>query len=270
MTVEDFTTYTEVDPNNHISKTAYHVDFQPYRNEDAYLYKDKGASYFMEFTHYLEITVVSGQNYFQGHPWALTNEVDDINGLKTAGKTFIDIQIYKSTESNQARIYIDKCDAGVYTSSSYYLLTYGTKYYLKIVRTGTSLTLYIYSDFARSNLLSTLTLTTDIGWSFRYVFAANTWNSNNTYYGDIDIDNLDVTPVYIIGTARDANGNALSGVTTQLFRTSDNVYIYSVVTGGNGMYMFYVLDNTTQYFIRAYKDGTPNIFGTTDRNLVGA
>ena len=47
MAYEDFTTFTEVDPNSHISTTATRVTYAGLaRNEVAYLYKDYGAGYF--------------------------------------------------------------------------------------------------------------------------------------------------------------------------------------------------------------------------------
>jgi hypothetical protein len=64
-------------------------------------------------------------------------------------------------------------------------------------------------------------------------------------------------------------GNPVSGATVWLFRTSDKQFMDETVSDENGEYAFYVDDTITQYFIRAYKDGNPNIFGTTDRNLTG-
>jgi len=61
-----------------------------------------------------------------------------------------------------------------------------------MVKSGTSLTVYIYSDSARTNLLATLSLTLHGDWSFRYIFACSTYNSGGSYYGDCDIENLDL------------------------------------------------------------------------------
>jgi hypothetical protein len=77
------------------------------------------------------------------------------------------------------------------------------------------------------------------------------------------------TLFHITGVVRDMYGNPVSGATVWLFRTSDKQFIDETVTDENGAYVFNVGDTTTQYFIRAHKDGNPNIFGTTDRNLTG-
>jgi len=80
----------------------------------------------------------------------------------------------------------------------------------------------------------------------------------------------ETAPIYkICGYTRDANGNPLGGCTVWLFRTSDKQFIDETISDENGYYEFTVPDNVTEYFIRAHKDGTPNVFGTTDRNLKG-
>lgn len=82
------------------------------------------------------------------------------------------------------------------------------------------------------------------------------------------------TPVtyQISGITRDSGGNPLGSCTVWLFRTSDETFIASTISDAStGAYAFTGLpDTSTQYFIRAYKDGSPNVFGTTDRNLVAS
>lgn len=73
----------------------------------------------------------------------------------------------------------------------------------------------------------------------------------------------------ITGVVRDQYGNVVPNATVWLFRTSDKAFIAETVSDQNGVYTFSVYDDTTDYFIRAHKDGNPNIFGTTDRNLRG-
>jgi hypothetical protein len=79
------------------------------------------------------------------------------------------------------------------------------------------------------------------------------------------------TAVYhITGITRDSSGVALGDCTVDLFRSSDKVLVQTITSDGSGNYSFVVGDTTTQYFVRAYKDGTPNVFGVTDRDLVGS
>ena len=87
------------------------------------------------------------------------------------------------------------------------------------------------------------------------------------------IDSTDITTAYVIaGTAKDESGNPIAGATILLFRTSDDAFIASTTSGGDGSYSFIVTDATTTYFLRAYLDSYlgSRVFGTTDRTLVGS
>jgi hypothetical protein len=74
----------------------------------------------------------------------------------------------------------------------------------------------------------------------------------------------------ITGVVRDGlTGTPIASAMVWLFKTSDKSYQQVTTSDGSGNYTFYVDDNVTAYFIRAFKDGS-NVFGTTDDDLVGA
>lgn len=75
---------------------------------------------------------------------------------------------------------------------------------------------------------------------------------------------------YIIeGYTRDSNGDILGECQVRLYRTSDGLRMETKTSGVDGYFSFNVSDNTTAYFVVGRKDGTPNVFGTTDDNLTG-
>lgn len=74
----------------------------------------------------------------------------------------------------------------------------------------------------------------------------------------------------ITGVTRKSDSTPLGGCTCWLFKTSDDSYQASTTSDVNGVYTFTVADNTTQYWVHAYKDGSPNLFGRTDNNLQGS
>jgi len=82
-----------------------------------------------------------------------------------------------------------------------------------------------------------------------------------------------VTPIIheftITGTVKDAYGNPVAGATVWLFRTNDKTFIDETTTNENGVYTFKVRNKYMQHFIYAHKEGTPNIFGATDKNITG-
>lgn len=189
MTYEDFTTYTEVDPNSHIAKTAQHVDWQDRRNEDAYLYDDKGAGHFTDFTHLIDAKRISSTSSGTATFWLLSNAVDDARGLLYADETAVLLQFYGDDEI---------CFEEFYNGNEYYqshAITAGTMYYIKLEKSGTSLSAKFYSDAARTNLLFTVSLTLHADHSFRYIFVCDTWNSGDSHNGDTDIENLDLQEV---------------------------------------------------------------------------
>ena len=71
----------------------------------------------------------------------------------------------------------------------------------------------------------------------------------------------------IAGITRDSNGDALGNCTVWLFKTSDKSYVDSTTSNVSGEYSFDGILAGVYYFIRSYKDGSPNVFGTTDDNL---
>lgn len=78
------------------------------------------------------------------------------------------------------------------------------------------------------------------------------------------------TLYHITGVTKNASGSALASCTVKLFRASDDLLIASTTSDGSGSYSFNVGNNTTQYYLVAYKAGSPDVAGTTKNTLVGA
>jgi hypothetical protein len=95
MAYQDLTTYTEVDPNGHISTTSTRITYTNLAfNEDAYDYSDKGVDHFNgDFTHLLDIKF-TGDGGGGNRAWVLANDVDDAYGLITGGKSAL-IIVYR-------------------------------------------------------------------------------------------------------------------------------------------------------------------------------
>lgn len=199
MALEDFTTYTEVDPNTHIAVTENHLDTNVSRGEDAYLYHDKGAAHFGNFEHLLTVKLVSPNTVgLFTFVWALTNDIDDIKALNTASKQYLAIDFYRYQTQNpslQTRA-LGKDSQG-------YTVSFDTWYYLTIQRIGSTFTCKIYSDQARTSLLTTLTTEDVTEDPFRYVFGVNTWNDGfsailgNVYIDDLDLQEALPAPGYV-------------------------------------------------------------------------
>lgn len=77
-----------------------------------------------------------------------------------------------------------------------------------------------------------------------------------------------VTTLKITGVSRDNTGAVLAGCVCALYRTSDDAMVERVTSDSNGNYSFSAIGLSEQYYIVAYKAGTP-VRGTTDNTLVG-
>lgn len=269
---EDFTTYTEVDPNDHITRTVSRVTFTGLiRDESAYVYDDKNAGHFGDFEHLLDFcidTIIGTSVRIRVALWGVTNEAADFKDFDNG----IVIDLFNNTGSTtEFKIRIRVKSGGNWgNSDTSSLLNVDTPYYLTITREGSITTCKIYSDADRINLVDTISI--DSGsTTYRYIIVSQ--SMTNTVEGTLSItgyvENLDLEGMSVLsGVTRDANGNPLGNCTVCLFRTSNKKFIEEKTSDVNGNFSFSVIQGT-EYFIRAHKDGTPNVFGTTDDNLTG-
>jgi hypothetical protein len=196
MALEDFATYTEVDPNTRISAPAtYRVTWAGLtENEDAYVYKDKGAAFFSgDFTHYVTIHISSVDDGVRGAMWALTNSLDDLTGIDAANGSYLALRL--EYDSPTMGLKITEVDSGTYRESAAITISEDTNYYLKIVRNesvGTygTIYLYVYTDDQRTALQSaakSLALNSSKK-DFQYVHAVITYdnNDNDAYSGYVE------------------------------------------------------------------------------------
>lgn len=225
---EDFTTYTEVDPGTKITITATRVTFADLRrNEEAYVYLDKGVDYFAgNFTIYLTLNLSAYDGAEVLSPWVMANDIDDVRGIDVdlaSDSLFIYI-------GSALAVTIYECDGGtLYGDASPYTITAGTTYYLKIVRdesVGTygTLYLYIYSNSARTTLLDTLSVALHTSKkNFRYIYPLSVWNAGTSHSASGYVENL------IIENWGDDFSTESPSVTTQA--TTD---IEATTATGNG------------------------------------
>lgn len=192
--MEDFRTFTEVEPDDRIQKTQFHVDFVCCKNEDSRLYKDYGANFFGDFEHLIDEKMVSATaDDANGWCWVLSNDVsDNLKALHDANATFIAVLPYFTTPADVYTIRLWEDFGGVSASDISIPVTGNTTYYLKITKTGANLSCFIYSNPARTVLVDTLTLVLGADHQFRYLSVCQTWNEALAVCSTMDIDNLEI------------------------------------------------------------------------------
>lgn len=77
------------------------------------------------------------------------------------------------------------------------------------------------------------------------------------------------TRLLITGVSRDNTGAVLANCAVALYRTVDDVMVERQISDANGNYSFSTVGLAEQYYIVAYKVGTP-VRGTTDNTLEGS
>lgn len=187
MAYEDFTTYTEVDPYGRWFQSASWVLASGVRvNEDSYVYKDYGAGYFDgDYIHECEVKFQSSQQWGRFVLWEVTNNPGSLNDMTEGQYLFF----YRPSS-----IEMTLRDKGLSNSSSVFTMTADTYYYLRIERSGSTVTCKIYSDSARTNLLDTLSVTCETD-SYRYLVAGASNEGSGTYNAFGYIRNLEFLPV---------------------------------------------------------------------------
>lgn len=265
-TYEDFTVYTEVDPNTHIAVVnASYINFTAYMNEDAYVYTDGGSNHFSgAFEHNLDINMQTKSASFSARAtlWALTNNVDDLSNING---DFLCMYIYNASYASSLYI-LEHYDGSSYTNNTAINMT--TWYYLIIDRVSTTFRCRMYTNSSQRDAEgtpdTTLTLSLQSAVSYQYIFASVTWNTGGAGSFTATIQNLDLHYTYeytFYGLYDEATGDrngavnvtaryqGAHGVTT--FEVDDS-YVYG--TYDKPQYFVFDLVNDREYWLSTSED----------------
>lgn len=270
-TVEDFTTYTEVDPNNHVTiNNSTQLNFTAWVNEDAYVYKDSEIdSHYVDFSHKVDLlhgTENHGVAELGGF-WALTNDINDLKGLETGGKNFL--AAYIKENGGAYDLYIQERYGGASHTDFYSGIAISTWYYLLIERSSTTFTCKIYSSDALRAAggtadIDTLAITLQSAVAYRYAFAGISYNNALPDYVEMHIRNLDFQYDYeytFYGLFDETTGDPTGAVNvTAHFQAGAEPEIFEV--NGNFAYGSYIkpihflfnLTNDREYWLSDDED----------------
>jgi hypothetical protein len=175
---EDFTTYTEVDPNGKLTVTSAaatgaDVDW----DEDVYLYKDFGADNFNGLRINFEIRIASTSlNIAIAGPGLTVNTVGDRTAFAA---TDIFVGAYR-TGGGAYQILLVRGDAVANDAGS---ISADTTYYCTLLRAANAddVNLVIYSDSGRTTVVDTLTVSGyGTGSKYRYLYGIVNVNDGST------------------------------------------------------------------------------------------
>ena len=183
---ENLLGYTEVDPNSHIGVTSARATGTSIaQDEDAYIYKSMGANYFDALAIDFVINWTS-QNYSECTVGllCLANAVNDITGH---GATDFHVQVRE--DNTKYRLCLVR---GSGTSTSGYDISENTSYYCTLSRVigSDTVTLKIYSDESRSDLLNTQNVVGFGTAKWQYIYALCSYNAGNSRYQSVYCENI--------------------------------------------------------------------------------
>jgi len=197
MAYEDLRTYTEQDPNNHITDIGddgFGITFVSVRNEDAWRYRDLGVGHLVDFVHEFETKVTEiGTIGDLAFVYAFANTIDDARSWFVDNAEAVQVWWYNPNGSS-IKLYLQETDGG-WTQDISGALALNTDYYCTLTRSGATVTLQIYSDAARTTLVDTLTVSIPSAHTYRYVFAAVSYNTATAHSATAIIRNLDLGEV---------------------------------------------------------------------------
>lgn len=254
ISLDDF---TEVDPGAPaaLSTSGKTATFQLLSQTDGlYLYKDYGAGYFGDFEFDIEFEE-TGSGADDTYPYrvfccSLANALEDWNDNNGASETQVGIVYYRNTTS---RYFATAESHGGSTSlSSLIAVSALTRYYLKLVRSSTTLTLYVYSNAERTTLVGSASVSCQ-NTTFRYLFAVQApHNAGGTASAIGYVENLTVLGDLTTSITKDDDSTTASLIVMyetddipldELFSTYDAAVL---VSGPESLYSRHLQDVPVQ------------------------
>ena len=193
---ENYTTYTEVDPDSDMTVTASRITFTNHvgfgGGGDSRVYDDKGAGFFNgNFTHLMTSRITSAAANSWPALWVVADDLDNWNDFPGNPSDVLMSRYYY--DGSNINLDIREIDGGSTYNDNWGSGVLNTIYYSKIVRDetiGTYGTIfhYIYSDAARTTLVTTLSVTLHTSKKdFRYIYGfCSAASSTGTISGYIE------------------------------------------------------------------------------------
>lgn len=235
MTTEDFTTYTVVDPTV-FTITAPQIIGVYHRDRTSYVYKDKDSGHFHDFTHLVDVQIhVTDGDADAAYLWAVTNKIGEWITVYNDNTPFCSVSLF--TSGGVPSIWI-RCrgGSGGFVQINLDGIVVGTWYYLKIVKSGTTVTVYVYTDSGRTTQLSgspiSVTLDSDPAGGYQYIYGGQTENDGVFPVSTCYTANLDLQESKVITYSTESIFKKLGVFTTNpidaLFKKLDIPTLYSI------------------------------------------
>jgi hypothetical protein len=205
--VENYTTYTEVDPSSILailSATSVELNASTTLNQNAYIYKDLGVNYFsgnFEHTFAHNLRVKNTGHWEVCFPWQLKNVIENtfITFNSPWTSMFGHMQYFHPTVDDQMNdVFEVVAGVGTYADAWSTNSKTGILYYFTITRdlgVGPYGTLYsdMFSDSGRTTLVDSSVVTLHVGTKYRYFYPISTMAGGSCFAGNGLVQNSDIS-----------------------------------------------------------------------------
>lgn len=193
---EDFTTYTETDPESRATVTAEKIAVAGIISDEVCrVYRDKGGGHFgAAFEHDFEVTWKVDSGRCINCSWAVTNVPEQGTAYwDSQNSQAINVGIYDYVPFVAKSIFLREEEDSNYDLWS--SLALNTKYRCTPERAGdTTMQLRIYEDDngEKGDLIDTLTVPVPSGRSYQYIMAMNSYEEGLGGPDSLDIESLEL------------------------------------------------------------------------------
>jgi hypothetical protein len=187
--MEDFTTYTEVDPDSDLTVSATKIEASSVSGSvDASVYKDFGAGNLTDLHHEFRCKLATGSGPVACIVWAISNVAAGSYSEVSLNGEIISILV----KGGKFNIGIEAPPlGGASWNPEGYL---DTDLYITVVRKSTTTTVYIYSDSARKVLVHSMSVTTD-GAAYRYLNAFGSAETGAPGSATLEVGDYAIKPI---------------------------------------------------------------------------
>lgn len=167
--LENFTTWTEVDPVAYQSVSANSITGTAIpRNVSTYVYDDKGAAHFGDFDILIDVQITSAGTLSPAlQAVVLSNVVDDYGGIFAASGDALALRFVQA--GSDERVQIVETENGSFNQDFDIDYTLNTWRYCRFDSAGSAMRNRVYDDSDRTTLSSTQSVTRAAATTFRYI-----------------------------------------------------------------------------------------------------
>jgi len=202
---EDFTSWLESDASNRLSRTVPRSTWTGLLRSDSstYAYKDYGIGFFVTFTHEFTLVLTAGtgrtsSQVWRCSPYVISNNLSHRPSLNTAIALTLEQDTVDTPVGKDYSVFIEEFNGGTNYRNEVTGVdfNYGIPYYVRLVRSGVNVTVYYYTDAARTVLYGSQSMVLHATPVYRYLMAPTSVSAAGTQYTNGYIEDLDLGLIY--------------------------------------------------------------------------